>query len=144
MIVMQMCPKILVSSWCVATTLTLHGSAGLTPQSVEKIRLLSKSSLYMLRNCLPICVSLNILKKKYNSSIEAILYHEKANIIFNNSPFRCHGKDGRRETLKQIGTSKWPECSSRMRNDDYDRILQVHALLRIRKAGAWHCQLLTK
>ena len=48
-----------VKSWCVATTLTLQGSAGRTPTSVLKILLVNKSFLspYILRNCFPICVS---------------------------------------------------------------------------------------
>ena len=54
----QMCSKMSVSRFCVATTLMVHGSAGLTPQSVEKIL---ESNLptpaLSLRSCLPICVS---------------------------------------------------------------------------------------
>ena len=54
-----MCSKMFVNSWCVATTLTLQGSAGRTPTSVLKILLVNKSFLspYILRNCFPICVS---------------------------------------------------------------------------------------
>ena len=57
MIETQICSKMLVSNWCVATTLTLHGSAGRTPTPVLKIRLDSKSSLYIDLSCFPTCVS---------------------------------------------------------------------------------------
>ena len=59
-IVRAICSKMFVKSWCVATTLTEQGSAGLTPTSVEKIRLVNRSFLspYMLRSCFPIWVSL--------------------------------------------------------------------------------------
>lgn len=41
----QMCSNIFVRSWCVATTLIEQGSAGRTPTSVVKIRLVKRSFL---------------------------------------------------------------------------------------------------
>ena len=49
---MRMC----VRSWCVATTDTEHGSAGLMPTFVVKTRA-SSAPVRMSRTCLPICVS---------------------------------------------------------------------------------------
>lgn len=57
----HMCSKMLVSSWCVAATLTEQGSAGLTPTSVVNIRLSSSITSFESPKqdltCFPTCVS---------------------------------------------------------------------------------------
>lgn len=71
MIVWQMWPKMLVNSWWVAATETEQGSAGRTPTSVEKMRLVRRSFLSP--------VQLNPCNRSLkNKRHEFKVHHEKA------------------------------------------------------------------
>ena len=61
----QMCSKISVRRFCVATTEMVHGSAGRTPTSVLKMRLSNvPTPAESLRSCLPTWVSHSLATTK--------------------------------------------------------------------------------